>query len=662
MISMVSETSGWFGRVDHGCNDRIKQIEIWLDSWETSVRKNIPIAATLPKNWPTLSAGLLSEPGMVLDTLLSRYEAEKDGISVKGIGSIQTKLVDLILTDEFKNTDNIKKKEPLATISISALPPGFRAYAEQMNNDVQTKSEINKYEQETNYQTITGIPIPFADLSVGAGIFPDRMLKIHAERCEKLGHLLQKEDTIRLLEGLQLLDLSEVAVYATRRRILITLMKLGLVSLDDEKGKISKLDVELILENNVLCRDILVDDWPWNEKPRLIVSKPPWLRIKDKFRNEENGSELRKGMSEKLRNIYETNGELRYSALKGNVNLYRLYVERSLQIVQKDGKVRMIVPDSLLREKSSSPLRKILVSENRWETCWSFSESHKLFPGHSQGVLVIGIIAGGRTEVLTSFGPLENGDFSNKEGLNSKAPFLELERGPWSTWTDASWAVPRMPRDSRKRKRALKAINKLAHEPRLGEEDNWLNRGDKKIRIKVGEIEQSNNTNISDWNDGKGHVPLIRSGHLKLDGDNVTLKHPLFDQDMPKHSPERIQAMWKGEVKVRNKPRIVCQTVINSTLGRRLLWSVVPKDCALGNSMNYLQISEQTCEMLKEKFGSLEKGLNIIVKYLNSDDINIWSTVWAANSNINNYEIVDLPFPNLTSTSSLPFNGNKTEI
>ena len=108
----------------------------------------------------------------------------------------------------------------------------------------------------------------------------------------------------------------------------------------------------------------------------------------------------------------------------------------------------MIVPDSLLREKSSSPLRKILVSKNRWETCWSFSESNKLFPGHSQGILVIELIAGGKTEVLTSFGPLESGDFSNKEGLNSKAPFLELERGPWSTWTDTSWAVPRMPRDS----------------------------------------------------------------------------------------------------------------------------------------------------------------------------------------------------------------------
>ena len=107
--------------VDHECYDRVKQIEIWLDSWEKAVVKNIPVAATLPKNWPTLPAGLLSEPGTVLDTLLSRHEAEQDGRSVRGIGSIQVKLADLILADEFKNTNTIKKKEPLATISISCI-------------------------------------------------------------------------------------------------------------------------------------------------------------------------------------------------------------------------------------------------------------------------------------------------------------------------------------------------------------------------------------------------------------------------------------------------------------------------------------------------------------------------------------------------------------
>ena len=76
----------------------------------------------------------------------------------------------------------------------------------------------------------------------------------------------------------------------------------------------------------------------------------------------------------------------------------------------------------------------------------------------------------------------------------------------------------------------------------------------------------------------------------------------------------------------------------------------IPKNCALGNSMNYLQIPEQTCEMLRGEFGNLENALNVIVNHLNSDDLNIWSNVWAANSNVNNYEIVDLPFPKLAST------------
>ena len=63
--------------------------------------------------------------------------------------------------------------------------------------------------------------------------------------------------------------------------------------------------------------------------------------------------------------------------------------------------------------------------------------------------------------------------------------------------------------------------------------------------------------------------------------------------------------------------------------------------------------------MLRGEFGNLENALNVIVNHLNSDDLNIWSNVWAANSNVNNYEIVDLPFPKLASTSSLPFSGNK---
>jgi hypothetical protein len=78
--------------------------------------------------------------------------------------------------------------------------------------------------------------------------------------------------------------------------------------------------------------------------------------------------------------------------------------------------------------------------------------------------------------------------------------------------------------------------------------------------------------------------------------------------------------------------------------------------------VNYLQLLKETCETLKEEFGNLEYGLNTLVEQLNSDVVNIWSKVWAANNNINNYEIASLPFPIPFNASSLSFKGNKTEI
>ena len=208
---MVNETSGWFARLDGICQDRNQQIGIWIEAWEKSVIDLVPISTGLPNNWPVLPAGLISDPGIVLDQLVSRNEAEKDGRSVKGVTIMPAKFADMILADEFKNTNNLKKKEPLATISLDALPPGFRAYAEQMNNDVKKESDISSetYEVSEN-ETKTGIPIPFADPAVGAGIFPERMFRIHSERCEDLNQKQQKEDTKRLLNGLQLMDSSMI--------------------------------------------------------------------------------------------------------------------------------------------------------------------------------------------------------------------------------------------------------------------------------------------------------------------------------------------------------------------------------------------------------------------------------------------------------------------
>ena len=155
---------------------------------------------------------------------------------------------------------------------------------------------------------------------------------------------------------------------------------------------------------------------------------------------------------------------------------------------------------------------------------------------------------------------------------------------------------------------------------------------------------------------------MIRSNHFKLDGNKVIIDHPAFYDDYDQESIQVHQSMWVGDVKNNEIPRIACQAVVNSGLKRRLLWSVVPKNCVLGNSVNYLQIPKETCNVLKEEFGSLDEGLDTIVNHLNSESLNTWSKVWAANNNVNNYEIAGLPFPTPKIVSSLSFKGNKRDV
>ena len=62
-----------------------------------------------------------------------------------------------------------------------------------------------------------------------------------------------------------------------------------------------------------------------------------------------------------------------------------------------------------------------MVERNNWDSAWSFPESQRVFPGVSQGVLVIAISVGGETTKLTSWGPLESTDVLPSAGLDPKS-------------------------------------------------------------------------------------------------------------------------------------------------------------------------------------------------------------------------------------------------
>ena len=628
-------------------------MNIWLDAWEEALRTHQPQASQLPSDWPTLPASLLTDPGHVLDHLLCRHDAESDGRSPRGAHPTPTRLADAIIADELREDVSMNVEPVLSNVNLAALPPAFRAQAEAMNHehDAAREAEVDEETEREIAQgmrTRTGIPLPFADPAVGGGLFPSRILKWHGENISDVPVEERADDTRVLLSSMQLLDVCNVAATMTRRRLLLSCIRSGLVSLDEnpKEGMLARSEAMAIFEDVVRVGDALRGDWPWDEQPRLLMGNPPWLRIKDRFRGHPDGSNLRKELGEELRNLREEDGSLRFSTLRGNVNLYRLFLERSLQLVRSSGRVRLIVPDSLLREQSSAPLRRLLVDSHEWTGIWTFPESARLFTGVTQGVLILGITVDGVSEELICHGPAEANELCSRNGLDKDVPRFALDRERWARWGREEWAVPRLPRDRYERQTLLTIIDELAGLPRLAEASHWL-AGKSRLRVRVGEVDQTTwSADIKPWKKGSRGTPFIRGIHFRNDEEKgIWLQHPSMNSSIDENAAERKQAQWRGPIEAPKHPRLACQAIVNAQQMRRLRWVVLPAGCVLGNSVNHLELPDDVAKKLASKRGDLNSALSWLCELLNDNRLDAWARAWAANNNVNNYELEMLPLP-----------------
>jgi hypothetical protein len=645
--------SGWYARLDRCLDDRKKQIEIWLDTWEKSLRTFQPIAALLPEDWPTLPANLLTDPGHVLDHLLARHDAESDGRSPRGAHPTPPRLADAIIASELREPlVNPKKPVQQNNFLMSNLPPGFRQHVKNLNLPPSAQEEgtvDNEDEQssvDSNRRTVSGIPLPVADTAAGGGLFHARLMRRHAEIHEDSTPEIRKQDTRKFFEHIQLLDIDPLAVESTKRRLLLEAIRLELVSFGAEQpNKISRKEMETLLDAGVKEGDTLQDDWPWETEPQLALTNPPWLRIKDRFRGQDDGSKLRKELGDQLRAIVDDD-KPRFSTMRGNVNLYRLFIERSLQILEKGGRLRLIAPDSLLREQSSHPLRELLVKEHAWNDVWCIEEANLLFPGMTQGVVVLGIDAKETPVPLVLRGPITRSDLRKEgDGLSSRVPSFEMEEIRWQKWARETWAVPRLPRDRIERKYTLEVLDKLATRARLSDDHHVLTTNGQHVRVRVGEIDQtSNSKNIETWVKGRESHPFIRGVHFHEDDKGqVFIRHPAFRTDIPSRASERQLAMWIGEQPTHQGPRLACQAIVNAHQERRLRWAVIPANCVLGNSVNHIELHKDIEKRLTDEHGNLHNALSWLCKHLNDNDLDEWARAWAANNNVNNYELETLP-------------------
>ena len=485
-----------------------------------------------------------------------------------------------------------------------------------------------------------------ADAAAGGGLFHARLIRLHADAHEDAEPEKRKQDSRRLFSNIQLLDIDPLVVESTKTRLLLEAIRHELVSFGPETpGKISRKEMEELLDAGVQQGDALQGNWPWEQRPNLVLTNPPWLRIKDRFRGMEDGSQLRKELGEQLRNLMD-DGKPRFSTMRGNVNLYRLFIERSLQILSDGGRLRIVAPDSLLREQSSHPLRELLVQGHAWTHAWAIEEANLLFPGMTQGVVVLGITANGEPCSLNLHGPITRADLRRENGgLSSRVPVFELKHERWTSWARDTWAVPRLPRDRIERKYTLEVLDRLASLPRLSDDEHPLTTNERHVRVRVGEIDQTAHAkHIETWVKGKRSRPFIRGVHFsENEQGNFFIRHPAFRTDIPSRASERQLAMWIGEDHPTYGPRLACQAIVNAHQDRRLRWAVIPEGSVLGNSVNHIELHEDIQRRLVNDHNTIENGLQWLCDHLNNNDLDEWARAWAANNNVNNYELEMLP-------------------
>jgi hypothetical protein len=102
---------------------------------------------------------------------------------------------------------------------------------------------------------------------------------------------------------------------------------------------------------------------------------------------------------------------------KGDVNLYKLFLEQGQALLREGGRMGVIVPSGIYSDLGSQPLRERFLDQGQWEWLFGFENRNKVFDIHRSFKFNPVIVQkGGRTErILTAFMRRNLEDWENAE-------------------------------------------------------------------------------------------------------------------------------------------------------------------------------------------------------------------------------------------------------
>lgn len=205
----------------------------------------------------------------------------------------------------------------------------------------------------------------------------------------------------------------------------------------------------------------------------VVLSNPPWGKIKPEFKeffshldhrvSEYQGPDLRRYVNseskefhaesvdklwrkyaEEVRRyavmlqecgIYQNQRiELNGKTTRGDSDLYKYFMERSFQVLKKNGRLGLVVPAAFHRSEGAAGIRKLYWDKGRFETFLEFENRKNIFPIHGMfRFVLLTYQRGGRPGIksarfgLTSVSEAETIQFSKR--ISISATFLKRVGG-----------------------------------------------------------------------------------------------------------------------------------------------------------------------------------------------------------------------------------------
>lgn len=328
-----------------------------------------------------------------------------------------------------------------------------------------------------------------------------------------------------------------------------------------------------------------------------VVMNPPYDRLKV-----DGGTDSERSLIARKIQFVKECPEFKNSA-SGSIDLYRLFIDKSLSLLKPKGILGAIIPMSFIADRSASALRKFLINANSVSEIIIFPEKARLFENVTQACSII-IINSGREFHSIKITQMNTREFKGPENIIPIDVIKSLSLSHFPIPLISSTEIP--------------ILKKFDTFPRI--------RDINEIKNRRGELDLTLDKQYLSGSDAK----LLKGISVGLFSYNK-----IFSVDYESFIRAKSSSLRVNDI---HSDRIAGQQISNISSVQRLKFSLIPKGYILGNSLNYFTVSAKL-------FNKNSFNLYSLLGFLNSHILNWRFKLTSSNNHVNNYELDDLPIP-----------------